>query len=132
MGTLCDGGKCGCGRIGRGRAPDQSRLACRAASSSRRARRNAASGSANGRLLPLVVRSEDDAVRYVRDHVDALATTYAHPGVGWSALCAGWDTKRINHSVIFRDGDVCTSQAESHFSRLHRAEMGKHRHIAGS
>jgi len=40
-------------------------------------------------------------------------------------------TRRVNHSVAYFDDGVCTNQAESYFSRLRRAEMGTHHHIAG-
>lgn len=84
-----------------------------------------------GRSLPFVVRSEGDAVPFVRDHVGTLATIYADEGSSWDALHAGWDAKRVNHSVAFMDDGVCTNQAESYFSRLRRAEIGTHHHIAG-
>ena len=84
-----------------------------------------------GRSLPFIVRNEGDAVPYVRDHVATLATIHADEGTGWDALHAGWDTKRINHSVAFKDDGVCTNQAESYFSRLRRMEIGTHHHIAG-
>src|SRR5688572_6291017 len=85
----------------------------------------------NGRSLPFVVRNEGDAVPIVRDRVGTLATICADEGTGWDALHAGWDTKRVNHSVAFMDEGVCTNQAESYFSRLRRAEIGTHHHIAG-
>jgi len=84
-----------------------------------------------GRSLPFVVRTEGDAVPMVRDHVGTLATIYADEGAGWDALHAGWDTRRVNHSVAFMDEGVCTNQAESYFSRLRRMEIGTHHHIAG-
>jgi transposase-like protein len=84
-----------------------------------------------GKSLPFIVRNEGDAVPYVRDHVGTLATIHADEGTGWDALHAGWDTKRINHSVAFLDDGVCTNQAESYFSRLRRMEVGTHHHIAG-
>ena len=84
-----------------------------------------------GRSLPFVVRVEGDAVPMVRDHVGTLATIHADEGTGWDALHAGWDTRRVNHSVRFMDKGVCTNQAESFFSRLRRAEVGTHHHIAG-
>jgi transposase-like protein len=84
-----------------------------------------------GRSLPFIVRNEGDAVPYVRDHVATLATIHADEGTGWDALHAGWDTKRVNHSVRFYDEGVCTNQAESYFSRLRRMETGTHHHIAG-
>lgn len=85
----------------------------------------------NGKSLPFVVRNEGDAVPYVRDHVGTLATIHADEGTGWDALHAGWDTRRVNHSVQFMDKGVCTNQAESYFSRLRRMEVGTHHHIAG-
>lgn len=84
-----------------------------------------------GRSLPFVVRTEGDAVPFVRDHVGTLATIFADEGTGWDALHAGWDTRRVNHSVAFMDDGVCTNQAESYFSRLRRMEIGTHHHIAG-
>jgi transposase-like protein len=85
----------------------------------------------DGRSLPFVVRSEGDAVPIVRDRVGTLATIHADEGSGWDALHAGWETRRINHSIAFMDEGVCTNQAESYFSRLRRAEIGTHHHIAG-
>jgi transposase-like protein len=84
-----------------------------------------------GRSLPFVVANEGDAVPMVRDHVGTLATIHADEGTGWDALHAGWDTRRVNHSVQFMDKGVCTNQAESYFSRLRRMEIGTHHHIAG-
>jgi transposase-like protein len=84
-----------------------------------------------GKSLPFVVRNEGDAVPFVRDHVGTLTTIHADEGTGWDALHAGWDTKRVNHSVLFMDKGVCTNQAESYFSRLRRMEVGTHHHIAG-
>ena len=84
-----------------------------------------------GKSLPFVVRTEGDAVPFVRDHVGTLATIHADEGTGWDALHAGWNTHRVNHSVQFMDKGVCTNQAESYFSRLRRAEIGTHHHIAG-
>jgi transposase-like protein len=84
-----------------------------------------------GRSLTFVVANEGDACPIARDCVGTLATIYADEGTGWDALHAGWDTKRVNHSVAFMDEGVCTNQAESFFSRLRRAEIGTHHHIAG-
>jgi transposase-like protein len=84
-----------------------------------------------GRSLPFIVANEGDACPIVRDRVGTLATIYADEGTGWDALHEGWDTKHVNHSVAFMDDGVCTNQAESYFSRLRRAEIGTHHHIAG-
>jgi transposase-like protein len=84
-----------------------------------------------GKSLSFIVRNEGDAVPYVRDHVGTLATIHADEGAGWDALHAGWETKRVNHSIQFFDEGACTNQAESYFSRLRRMEVGTHHHIAG-
>jgi hypothetical protein len=81
-------------------------------------------GKRKGRSLPFVVADEGDAASYVRDHVGTLATICADEGAGWDALRAGWDTRRVNHSVAVMDEGVCTNQAESYFSRLRRMKIG--------
>jgi hypothetical protein len=39
--------------------------------------------------------------------------------------------KRIDHSQAYSFDGACTNQAEEYFSRLRRAEIGIHHHIAG-
>ena len=39
--------------------------------------------------------------------------------------------RRINHQEAYSDGEACTNLAESYFSRIRRAEIGHHHHIAG-
>jgi hypothetical protein len=46
-------------------------------------------------------------------------------------LNAHYETKRINHSEAYSADGASTNQAESSFSRLRRAEIGTHHHIAG-
>lgn len=85
----------------------------------------------NGRTLPFVVRSEDEAVPTIRCRVEAGSTVYADEAASWDALHARYDVKRINHSFAFSDDGACTNQAESFFSRLRRAEYGQHHRISG-
>lgn len=81
---------------------------------------------------PSLCRAERaPAVPIVRERVGTVATIYADEGSAWDELHAGWDTKRVNHSIAYMDDGVCTNQAESYFSRLRRAEIGTHHHIAG-
>jgi ISXO2-like transposase domain len=58
------------------------------------------------------------------------STVYADEATHWDALHARFLTKRINHSECYSDGEACTNQAESFFSRLRRAEIGIHHHVA--
>lgn len=49
-----------------------------------------------------------------------------------SALHAGFDVSRIDHGKLYSDkSGVFTNGAEEFFSRMRRAEIGHHHHIAG-
>jgi transposase-like protein len=78
-----------------------------------------------------VGKSEAIGVAAVRKCVDASAVIHADEASHWDALHGRNVAKRINHSVCYSDGTACTNQAESFFSRLRRAEIGVHHHIAG-
>ena len=43
-----------------------------------------------------------------------------------------FEMKRINHQEAYSDDGACTNMAEEYFSRLRRAEIGHHHHIAGA
>ena len=85
----------------------------------------------NGKTLSFVAPSEDAAIPTIRERVAKGSTVYADEAAHWDVLHARYLTKRINHSLAYSDGDACTNQAESFFSRLRRAEIGIHHHIAG-
>lgn len=84
-----------------------------------------------GRSYPFVCRTEDQSVPTIRARVASGTKVYADEAPSWDALHESYDTTRINHSVLFKDKDACTNQAESFFSRLRRAEIGTHHHISG-
>lgn len=84
-----------------------------------------------GRTLPFVFRSEDQAVPTIRERVALGSTVYADDASHWNTLHARYLTKQIDHSVCYSDGEACTNMAESFFSRLRRAEIGIHHHVAG-
>ncbi len=85
----------------------------------------------NGRTLPFVFASEDAAVPTIVKYVAPGSIIYADEASSWEPLHDPYDTRRINHSQAYSDDDKCTNLAESFFSRLRRAEMGMHHHIAG-
>jgi len=86
----------------------------------------------NGRTLPFVFRAEDQSVPTIREHVELGSTIYADDASHWDVLHARYLTKRINHSIAYSDGNgTSTNMAESFFSRLRRAEIGIHHHVAG-
>lgn len=84
-----------------------------------------------GKSLPFVAASEDASLPTIRDHVAVGSTVYADDASAWNALHARYAMKRINHSQEYANGDASTNWAESYFSRLRRAEIGTHHHIAG-
>lgn len=86
----------------------------------------------NGRTLPFVFKSEHDGVAAIGQHVAPGSIVYADEASHWDVLTARYLTKRINHSHCYSDGNgTSTNMAESFFSRLRRAEIGTHHHIAG-
>jgi transposase-like protein len=85
----------------------------------------------NGKTLPFVSISEDAAVPTIHARIERGSTVYADEASHWDELHARYLTKRINHSLAYSDGEACTNQAESFFSRIRRAEIGIHHHIAG-
>jgi ISXO2 transposase-like protein len=84
-----------------------------------------------GKTLPFVFRSEDESVPTIIKRVTPGSTIHADESTAWNALHARFPTKRVNHSVEYRNAEACTNQAESFFSRLRRAEIGTHHRIAG-
>jgi len=84
-----------------------------------------------GRTLPFVFKSEGASLQTIGQRVQASATIHADEALHWDELHTFYLTKRINHSEAYSDGQSCTNMAESFFSRLRRAEIGTHHHIAG-
>ena len=84
----------------------------------------------DGRALTFV-SSEHGAVPLVRNTVAEGSTVYADEASSWDVLQQDFNTKRINHSECYSDGQACTNGAESYFSRLRRAEIGTHHSVAG-
>ena len=85
----------------------------------------------NGKTITFVSKTEDASVPMLQDRIAIGSTVYADEASHWDQLHARYQTHRINHSQAYSDGDGCTNMAESFFSRLRRAEVGTHHHIAG-
>lgn len=84
-----------------------------------------------GRTLSFVSKTEEASVSVIATRIALGTTVHADEARGWDRLHARFLTKRINHSESYSDGEACTNQAESFFSRLRRAEMGVHHRISG-
>jgi hypothetical protein len=85
----------------------------------------------DGKTVTFVSKTEDAAVTKLQTMIEPGSTVYADEASHWDAMHARYATKRINHSQAYSDGEGCTNQVESFFSRLRRAEIGTHHHIAG-
>ncbi len=84
-----------------------------------------------GETVTHVAKSEADGVPFVMATVQPGSTVHADEASHWDALHAKFLTKRINHGEAYSTPEGCTNMAESFFSRLRRAEIGIHHHIAG-
>jgi transposase-like protein len=84
-----------------------------------------------GLTVTAVVKHEAEAVPIIRRHVATGSTVHADEARAWDDLHAIFDMKRINHREAYSKDGACTNQAESYISRLRRAEIGQHHHIAG-
>jgi transposase-like protein len=84
-----------------------------------------------GQSITFVGKSEAEGVAAVAARVAPGSIVHADDVSHWDALHAAYDARRINHSECYSDGFACTNMAESFFSRLRRAEIGTHHHIAG-
>ncbi|MBI4183972.1 MAG: IS1595 family transposase, partial [Proteobacteria bacterium] len=64
-----------------------------------------------GRTLPFVFRSEDESLPTIQARALHGSTIYADEASCWDELHARFATRRVNHSVAFRDEDACTTCA---------------------
>ncbi len=84
-----------------------------------------------GRSLAFVAASEAAGAPVVLANVEHDTMLIADESNAWERFHARHETLRVNHSQRYNDRGVTTNQAESYFSRLRRAEIGVHHHIAG-
>ena len=85
----------------------------------------------SGRTLPQVFAGEDAAVPTIRQRIARGTVVHADESPAWNPLHARFAMQRINHQHGYSIDGACTNAAESYFSRLRRAELGHHHHIAG-
>lgn len=84
-----------------------------------------------GRSLAFVATSEAEGAPVVLSRIEQDTMLIADESNAWERFHATHETLRVNHSQRYMDHGVTTNQAESYFSRLRRAEVGVHHHIAG-
>jgi len=85
----------------------------------------------DGHTLPAVFRSEGEATSFIRNRVTPGTELMADESQAWNDLYARYSMQRINHQEAYSLDGACTNGAEGFFSRMRRAEIGHHHHIAG-
>jgi transposase-like protein len=85
----------------------------------------------DGHTLPAVFRSEGEATSFIRNRVAPGTGLIADKSQAWNDLYARYSMQRINHQEAYSLNGACTNGAEGFFSRMRRAEIGHHHHIAG-
>jgi ISXO2-like transposase domain len=86
----------------------------------------------NGNSVPAVFNSESQAASFIRARVAKGTVVHADEAASRDGLHERFEIKRINHQEAYSLDGACTNMAEEYFSRLRRAEIGIHHHIAGA
>jgi len=85
-----------------------------------------------GNSVPAVFGSESQAANFIRARIAKGTTVHADEAAAWDHLHERFEVKRINHQEAYSFDGASTNWAEEYFSRLRRAEIGIHHHIAGA
>jgi len=85
-----------------------------------------------GNSVPAVFGTESQAAAFIKARVAKGTVLHADEAGSWDNLHERFEVKRINHQEAYSLDGACTNWAEEYFSRLRRAEIGIHHHIAGS
>jgi hypothetical protein len=86
-----------------------------------------------GSTLPAVFKSESAALGWISRTVARETRLMADEAKSWNDLHARYQMDRIDHGQSYSlPGGIYTNGAEEFFSRLRRAEIGHHHHIAGA
>jgi ISXO2 transposase-like protein len=96
--------------------------------------RHFASNQNGKRKVVVIVRERGGASVSAVFGSESQATNFIHAdeAAAWDHLHERFEVKRINHQEAYSLDGACTNMAEEYFSRLRRAEIGIHHHIAGA
>jgi len=86
----------------------------------------------NGKSLPAVFKSEGAALSWIKSRVANGTVESSDEANAWNDQHGCFEMKRINHEQVYSADGACTNMAEEYFSRLRRAEIEHHHHIAGT
>lgn len=85
-----------------------------------------------GRTLPAVFKSEGAALGFIASRVGKGTLIQADEAGSWNDLQGRFAMERIDHGQLYStQTGTYTNGAEEFFSRMRRAEIGHHHHIAG-
>jgi len=84
-----------------------------------------------GNSVPAVFPSESQALSFIRSRIADGTIVNADDAPAWNALHARFEMRRIDHQAAYSLDGASTNWAEGYFSRLRRAEVGHHHHVAG-
>lgn len=84
-----------------------------------------------GRTRVGIAKHEREGVEMAAAQIVPNTPVHADEASHWDRLSARFDIKRVNHQQAYSQNGACTNMAESFFSRVRRAEIGTHHHIAG-
>jgi hypothetical protein len=84
-----------------------------------------------GSTLPGVFKSEAAALGWIKARVAKGTKIMADEAPSWNDLQSRFEISRIDHSQAYSLDGIYTNNAESFFSRMRRAELGHHHHVAG-
>jgi hypothetical protein len=85
-----------------------------------------------GNSVPAVFSSESQASSFIRARIAKGTVVHADEAASWDNFHERFEIKRINHQEAHSLDGACIDMAEEYFSRLRRAEIGIHHHIAGA
>jgi len=85
-----------------------------------------------GNSVPAEFNTESQASAFIRARIAKGTVVHADEAGSWDNLHERFEVKRINHQEAYSLDGACTNWAEEYFSRLRRAEVGIHHHIAGA
>jgi len=84
-----------------------------------------------GRTIPAVFKTEAASLGFITSRVAKGTEIVADEAGGWNDLQVRYPMSRIDHQAAYSDRGVYSNGAEGYFSRLRRAEVGHHHHVAG-
>ena len=96
------------------------------------ARRSSSSASATATRSRPCSRAKAQRVDFIRRRIAKGTIVNADEAGNWNDLHSRFEMKRINHEEAYSLDGACTNWAEEFFSRMRRAEIGHHHHIAGA